>query len=107
MYTFIAGAAIKENVPFPVNCNCGGVITIMPPMQEDKVVCPKCEATIKMIVIEGDSGYIIGQDFNGEPTPTLLPVQGSSSKPINLLTQAERNEILKKVKENIKGSKNE
>ena len=54
LYTFIAGAALKENIPFPVNCNCGGVITIMPPMQEDKVICPKCESIIKMLIIEGD-----------------------------------------------------
>lgn len=96
LYTFIAGASIRENIPFPVNCNCGGVITIMPPMQEDKVVCPKCEAIIKMLVIEGDPGYVIGKDSKG--APTLLPVQGSESKPISMHTQAERDEILIKVK---------
>lgn len=56
LYTFIAGAAIKGNDPFPVQCNCGGIITIMPPMQENEVICPNCETTIKMLVIEGDPG---------------------------------------------------
>jgi hypothetical protein len=105
LYTFIAGAAIKGNDPFFVHCNCSGVITIMPPMQENQVVCPKCETTIKMLVVEGDPGYLIGQGSDGEPI--LLPVQGSSAKPINMLSKEERQIILDNVKENIKGKSNE
>jgi hypothetical protein len=105
LYTFIAGIAIQGNNPFIVQCNCGGEITIMPPMQENQVVCPMCETTIKLLVIEGDPGYVIGQGADGEPT--LLPVQGSVAKPINMLSKEEREAILKKVKDNIKGKTNE
>jgi len=49
LYTFIAGIAIQGNNPFIVQCNCGGEITIMPPMQENQVVCPMCETTIKLL----------------------------------------------------------
>ncbi|MHB8581251.1 MAG: hypothetical protein ACYDA4_15515, partial [Ignavibacteriaceae bacterium] len=96
LYTFIAGAAIQGNDPFSVHCNCGGVITVMPPMQENQVVCPMCETTIKMLVVEGDPGYVIGQGGDGQPT--LLPVQGSTAKPINMLSKEERQIILAKVK---------
>jgi hypothetical protein len=105
LYTFIAGTAIEGNNPFAVHCNCGGEITIMPPMQENQVVCPMCETTIKMILIEGDPGYVIGQGADGEPT--LLPVQGSTAKPINILSKEEREVILKMARENIKGKANE
>jgi hypothetical protein len=105
LYTFIAGAAIQGNTPFIVHCNCGGEITIMPPMQENQVVCPMCETTIKMLVIEGDPGYVIGRGADGEPT--LLPVQGSSAKPIDMLSKEERETILKRIKENIEGKANE
>lgn len=101
VFTFIASDAIKGNNPFPVHCNCGGVITIMSPMQEGQVVCPICKTTIKMLVIEGNPGYVIGQGADGEPT--LLPVQGSTAKPINMLSKDEREAILKEVKDNIKG----
>ena len=75
LYTFVAGAALECGNPFPLKCNCGGVVTIMPPFQDEYVVCPRCESRIKIIVIEGDPGYIIGADPDG--TPKLLPVQGS------------------------------
>ena len=54
MYTFVAGAALEKDTPFQLECNCGGVVTIMPPFQDEYVVCARCESKIKMLVIEGD-----------------------------------------------------
>jgi hypothetical protein len=98
LYTFVAGAALKSEKIFPLECNCGGVVTIMPPFQDKFVVCPRCESKIKMLVIEGDPGYIIGADPDG--TPRLLPVQGSASPHPEKLSVAEREAILARVKEN-------
>jgi hypothetical protein len=95
LYTFIAGAALEVGKPFPLECNCGGVVTIMPPFQDEYVVCARCESTIKMLVIEGDLGYIIGADPDG--TPTLLPVQGSSKPHPHKLSASEREAILATV----------
>ena len=67
LYTFVAGSALERGNPFPLECNCGGVVTIMPPFQDAYVICPRCEARIKMLVIEGDPGYIIGADPDGTP----------------------------------------
>jgi hypothetical protein len=67
----------------------------MPPFQDEYVVCPRCESRIKMIVIEGDPGYIIGADPDG--TPKLLPVQGSSTPDPSQLSAAERAAILADV----------
>src|SRR2546425_1476550 len=92
LYAFVAQAAIETGRPFPLECNCGGVVTIMPPFQDEYVVCSRCESKIKMLVIEGDPGYIIGADPDG--TPRLLPVQGSSRPHPNTLPAAEREAIL-------------
>jgi hypothetical protein len=99
LYTFVAGAALEERKPFPVECNCGAVITIMPPFQDEHVVCPRCEFVIRMLVVEGDPGYIIGAGPDGKPT--LLPVQGSSQPHPNQLSQQQRNAILAKVSKHI------
>lgn len=87
LYAFVAGAALERGNPFPLECNCSGVVTIMPPFQDEYVVCPRCEARIKMLVIEGDRGYIIGVHHRGGPrrTPKLPPVQGSCKR--NLLLE--------------------
>ena len=95
-YTFVAGAALEQGKPFPLRCNCGGVVTIMPPFQDEYVICPRCESRIRMLVIEGDPGYIIGRTSEGELT--LLPVQGSARSHPNLLSQAEREAILSDIK---------
>lgn len=100
LYTFVAGKAIEGGDPFPLQCNCGATVTIMPPFQEDSVICPACECSIRILVVEGDPGYIIGRDSDGQPR--LLPVQGSSAKPPELLSEPEREDILKKVQEQIK-----
>jgi len=97
LYTFIAGAALERGKPFLLECNCGGIVTIMPPFQDEYVVCPRCEAMIKMLVIEGDPGYIIGADPDG--TPKLLPVQGSSKQHPGKLSPSERDAILAQVKQ--------
>ena len=96
MYTFVAGAALEKDTPFQLECNCGGVVTIMPPFQDEYVVCARCESKIKMLVIEGDPGYIIGADAGG--TPKLLPVQGSSKPHPNMLPAAEREAILADIR---------
>ena len=95
--TFVADDALETGKPFPLKCNCGGVVTIMPPFQEEYVVCACCEANIKVIVIEGDPGYLIGTDSDG--TPMLLPVQGSLSPHPNKLSADERKKILDAVME--------
>jgi hypothetical protein len=33
LYTFVAGAALETGKPFPLECNCGAVVTIMPPFE--------------------------------------------------------------------------
>lgn len=101
LYTFVAGAALETGKPFPLECNCGAVVTIMPPFEDEHVVCARCEATIKMLVIEGDPGYIIGQDPDGQPT--LLPVQGSSKPHPSQLSREERETILAGVKKQLSG----
>jgi hypothetical protein len=95
LYTFVAGAAVESGEPFPLKCNCGGVVTVMPPFQERAVVCPLCESSIGIHIIEGDPGYIIGRNPNGDPM--LIPVQGSSAKPLEAMTESERQEILKNM----------
>lgn len=96
LYTFVAGAALEAGKPFLLECNCGGVVTIMPPFQDEYVVCARCESMIKMLVIEGDPGYIIGADPGG--TPRLLPVQGSSKPHPSELSTEEREAILAQIR---------
>lgn len=97
LYAFVAGAALETGNPFRLECNCGGVVTIMPPFEDEFATCARCEATIKMHVIEGDPGYIIGQGSDGEAI--LLPVQGSSKPHPNHLSRTEREALLAGVKE--------
>lgn len=103
LYTFVAEDAIKSSNIFTLNCNCSGKVTIIPPFQENQVICPDCESVIKILVVSGDPGYIIGADGQGEPK--LLPVQGSKFKPIELLTETEKNRIIENVKIKIKQDK--
>ena len=101
LYSFVAGSAVKTGKLFPLECNCGGIVTVMPPFQDEYVVCARCEAKIKMLVIEGDPGYIIGQGSDGEPM--LIPVQGSSKPHPNQLSREEREAILAEVKQQMLG----
>ena len=100
LYTFIAEDAVTNTNLFTLECNCGGTITIMAPFQEKQVICPQCESIIKLLVVSGDPGYIIGAEANGKPK--LLPVQGSKACPIELLTEQEKADILNNVKRKIK-----
>jgi len=95
LFTFVAEHGIKKGGPFPIHCNCGAVITIMPPFQEESVICPCCESSIKIMVVEGDPGYVFGWNENG---PMLIPVQGSSKEALEL-TPEERETLLRKMKE--------
>ena len=99
LYTFVAGAAVERGEPFPLKCNCGGIVTVMPPFQEMSVICPVCESSIGIHIIEGDPGFIIGRNPNGGPM--LIPVQGSTAKPLETMTETERQAILKNVEEEI------
>lgn len=103
-YTFVANAALETGKPLPLECNCGAVVTIMPPFEDEDVVCARCEATIKMLIIEGDPGYIIGQDTDRQPT--LLPVQGSLKPHPSALDREERETILAGVKRQLSGEGN-
>jgi hypothetical protein len=96
LYTFVAGVALERGEPFKLHCNCGGVVTIMPPFQEEYVICPRCESKIHMIVLEGDPGYVIGATAGGEPT--LLPVQGSSAPHPSTLSPEKREALLSDIK---------
>lgn len=97
LYTFVAGSALSADCPFQLECNCGGLVTIMPPFQDEFVICPQCESKIRMLVIEGDPGCIIGADADG--SPKLLPVQGSSKPHPASLSAEERDVILAQVRE--------
>jgi hypothetical protein len=97
LFTFLAGIAVERGDPIPVTCNCGSVITIMPPLQEELVVCPKCESRIKLLVLTGDPGYVIGRAPNGEPM--LIPVQGSSPEQL-AISDEQRKSMLEKIKNN-------
>lgn len=96
LFTFLAGIAVERGDPIPVTCNCGGLITIMPPLQEELVVCPRCESRIKLLVLSGDPGYVMGRAPNGEPM--LIPVQGSSKEKLELSDEERRN-ALEKIRE--------
>ena len=95
LFTFVAGIAVEAGDPIPITCNCSAVITIMPPLQEELVVCAKCESRIKLLVLSGDPGYVVGRAPDGEPM--LIPVQGSSKEMLEISPQ-ERREMLERIK---------
>jgi hypothetical protein len=102
LFAFVAGAAVERGDPIPITCNCGGVITIMPPLQEDLVVCARCESRIKLLVLEGDPGYIVGSDPGGEPR--LFPVQGSSKEKLDI-SDEQRAKALEDIRKRFGNSK--
>jgi hypothetical protein len=95
LFTFVAEIAVERGDPIPITCNCGSVITIMPPLQEELVVCPGCESRIKLMVLTGDPGYVMGRAPNGEPM--LIPVQGSSPEKL-AISDEERKRLLEKIR---------
>jgi hypothetical protein len=94
LFTFVAEIAVERGDPIPITCNCGSVITVMPPLQEELVVCAGCESRIKLLVLSGDPGYVMGRAPNGEPM--LIPVQGSSPEKL-AITDDERQAMLDKI----------
>ena len=62
LHTLVAGAALQPGKPFPLRCNCGGVAPILPPINTDSVTCPDCGAKIRLMILKGDPGYLMGQD---------------------------------------------
>ena len=94
MYTFVAGAALKDGTTFHIRCNCGGRAPITPPLATDFVICPDCGTSIKFLVMEGDPGYVVGQAPDGEPM--LIPVQGTKAKPPTPEQRARAIEEIKK-----------
>ncbi len=98
LYTFVAEDALKDDKPFPLRCNCGGVVTILPPFEEEFVVCPNCESSIKILVIEGDPGFIVGRNSDGEVT--LLPVQGSEKA--RCMSPEERDRALRQASQSFR-----
>ena len=97
-HIFIAGAAIRTGQTFHVTCKCGGRIPVTPPLSTSLVVCPGCHSTMKMLVDEGDTGFIIGATPEGQPM--LIPVQGSSKSPDDLSPE-ERDRILKRASQHM------
>lgn len=95
LFAFVAEVAVLSGKPFPITCNCGGLITIMPPLQEEMVVCAQCESRIKLLVLTGDPGYVFGQAPDGEPM--LIPVQGSSKEKLEISSE-ERQRLLDEIK---------
>ncbi len=95
LFTFVAEIAVERGDPIPITCNCGSVITIMPPLQEELVVCPRCESRIKLLVLTGDPGYVMGRAPNG--APMLISVQGSSPEKL-AISDEERKRLLEKIR---------
>jgi hypothetical protein len=104
LFTFVAGVAVERGDPIPITCNCGGVITIMPPLQEELVVCPRCVSRIKMIVLSGDPGYVMGRAPNGEPM--LIPVQGSSKEKLEISAE-DRERALEEIRKSWEQKRND
>ncbi len=61
--------------------------------------CRKCNTTINVLVVEGDPGYVLTS--NGGMESLFLP-QGSTSLPVAQLSQQERMDIVKTMKEELK-----
>jgi hypothetical protein len=69
-------------------------------MQEDLVVCPRCESRIKINVLSGDPGYVMGMTPDGETM--LIPVQGSSKEKLEISAE-ERHRVLDEIKQKGRG----
>jgi hypothetical protein len=98
LYTFVAADALKQERPFALECNCSGIVTIMPPFEEEFVVGPNWESTIKILAIEGDPGFTVGKSGAGEVI--LIPVQGSDKA--RNTSPVERARLLKEARESFR-----
>jgi hypothetical protein len=102
-HTFVASVALRDGKTFHVQCNCGGTAPITPPLKTEFVVCPKCTAKIRVMVMEGDPGYMLGRDPSGKDF--LFTAQGSSAKPVHELSQPEQESIIAKMKSQAKATR--
>lgn len=97
LHTFIAESALRPGMAFNVQCNCGGVAPVTPPLKTEFVVCPKCLSKIRLLILEGDPGYILGRDPQSGKE-FLIRAQGSSVPPPETLPDKERARIIAKMK---------
>jgi hypothetical protein len=97
LHTFVAEAALQPGKAFPLRCNCGGVAPVVPPMGSDSVTCPGCGARIRVMVLEGDPGYLLGQDPK-TGREFLFQAQGSSGPPPQTLPPEEQARIIAEMK---------
>jgi hypothetical protein len=94
LVTFIAGDALKNNEGIAIECNCTFLSIYLPKLGEDieKMRCWACHSNIKLLALEGDSGYIFAWDKGKK---RLADVQASSAKPVSRLTPAEKERMLR------------
>lgn len=97
LHAFVAEAALKPGEAFLLRCNCGGVAPIVPPLSSDAVTCPDCGARIRVMVLEGDPGYMVGQDPK-TGREFLFQAQGSSAPPPQILPPDEQARIISTIK---------
>ena len=91
-YNFVAGDAVAASKPIELQCKCGGLVTVVPPLQQDYATCPKCGLTIGMVVIAGDPGFMVATPPGGKPK--LYGVRGSTKPHPDTLSSEERERIL-------------
>lgn len=115
LFAMVAGDALKSGATFNVVCNCGGNAPIQPQsrvsyraskktptgMVLDKIEtrCTKCGTKITAIILAGDPGYVL---TSREDVDLLCWPQGSSSRPVADLSEAEQARIIKRMKDRIR-----
>lgn len=99
LFTFVAETAIQQDEPIPIRCDCGGMITLIPPLEREVIVCPACKSRIKVVVVSGDPGYVSASTPNGDPM--LIPVHGSSPEKLAMSAE-DREKTLDEIRNRIK-----
>lgn len=96
--TFISNKALQSGEGIPISCNCSFMSLWIPQRGAgiDQMTCWACGSNIRLLALEGDGGYIFGQE--GGKTK-LFDVQASKSLPSWRLSEAERNEIIQSMEE--------
>jgi hypothetical protein len=96
--TFISDEAVQRDEGIPIMCNCSFVSLWIPKKGSgiDQMTCWACGSSIRLLGLEGDGGYILGR-VDGEKR--LFDVQASKALPSWRLSDAERNEIIRKFEE--------
>jgi hypothetical protein len=97
LHTFVAGAALQAGQTFQLQCNCGGIAPITPPLSTEFVICPKCMSKIRVMVLEGDPGYLLGKDPK-TGKEFLFQAQGSTAPPPQTLPLEEQERIIAQMK---------